>query len=230
MKHRIGNPFKFGASSFPRMQNNNRQLNSRSIMRTFFDSSRNRTIGQFASTTPNGLALPPPGCRLLVIGYGNELRGDDAAGPLVAHSIADSKYASVRVMTEPCLRPEIVVDMAEAERVLFVDASLRRRDGRIRLGSVKAAPLRPVLSCAFPPGMIVAIGELFHGKATKSWLLEIPASRFEFGYSLSDATASGIEQAIGLIHRWIVAIAQTNSKQPKRQCACHTPTLEAVRI
>ncbi len=141
-------------------------------------------------------------CRLLIIGYGNEIRGDDAAGPLVARLVESSQIQGVRTLAVPLLLPDLAHDMAAAEQVLFVDASLRCCEGRIKLGRVEHALQQPVLSCAFSPGMMAGFCELLYGHRIKAWLLEVPASEFDFSATLSNATALGIAQAIDLIRRW----------------------------
>ena len=85
-----------------------------------------------------------PRWRLLVIGYGNELLGDDAAGPLLARRIGRCRYAGTKVLVAPMLLPEMAVDMSQSDRVLFVDASVRCSKGRVRLS--------PVMKSAPPPG------------------------------------------------------------------------------
>src|ERR1043165_3956952 len=61
---------------------------------------------------------------LLVIGYGNELRGDDAAGPEVARSIAELQLPGVEVLVRPILTPELADNVAQAATVIFVDAGM----------------------------------------------------------------------------------------------------------
>ncbi len=47
---------------------------------------------------------------ILVLGYGNELRGDDGLGPLVARTVADANIPGVRVLTARQLLPEFAAD------------------------------------------------------------------------------------------------------------------------
>ena len=58
----------------------------------------------------------------LVIGYGNELRGDDAAGPCVARGVADWGRPEVDGLAVHQLTPELAPALAGAEVVVFVDA------------------------------------------------------------------------------------------------------------
>lgn len=142
---------------------------------------------------------------LLVIGYGNELRGDDAAGPLVARRIAGLQLGRIKVVATPVLVPEMAMDMSKAERVLFVDASVRCGTGRVRLSPVAGRRFRPVFSGGCSPEMLAGLCETLCGCRPKSWLLEIPAVQFDLGFSVSETTAKGVEKAAALVWRWIVA-------------------------
>ena len=59
---------------------------------------------------------------ILVIGYGNELRGDDGIGPRVAEAIAAAHHPGVRVVSCFQLVPELAADLAKARLAVFVDA------------------------------------------------------------------------------------------------------------
>ncbi len=60
----------------------------------------------------------------LVIGYGNDLRCDDGAGRAVADRIEAMALPGVEVRSVQQLAPELALDIACAETVVFVDASI----------------------------------------------------------------------------------------------------------
>ena len=150
---------------------------------------------------------PAPRCQLLVIGYGNEMRGDDAAGPMVAREIAACGFDRIQALPVPLLLPDLALDMAEADKVVFVDASLRCPGGRIRLSPVVGTSKRPTLAWPYSPAVISALFEFLHSRRSRSWLLEIPALEFEFGEHLSAPTAAAIQSAVRLICRWSHVLA-----------------------
>ena len=65
----------------------------------------------------------------LVIGYGNELRGDDAAGPRVAAAVEQWQLPGVRVLILHQLTPELADPIASSGLVIFVDAALEAEGG-----------------------------------------------------------------------------------------------------
>ena len=97
---------------------------------------------------------------LVVIGYGNELRGDDGAGPRVARAVAAHNLPGVQIITAHQLTPEMADGLAEA-RVVTSETRLARRQGfapvagtiqQIYFREGEMVPeKRPVLSI-MPPG------------------------------------------------------------------------------
>ena len=61
---------------------------------------------------------------LLVIGYGNTLRGDDGVGPRVAEAVAAMALPGVRTLGCHQLAPEHAEAISRADRVVFVDAAV----------------------------------------------------------------------------------------------------------
>src|SRR5690242_2835552 len=60
----------------------------------------------------------------VVIGYGNDIRGDDAAGPLAARAVAAWGAPGVRALAAHQLTPELAEALAAAELAIFVDAGV----------------------------------------------------------------------------------------------------------
>ena len=75
---------------------------------------------------------------VLVVGYGNELRGDDAAGPRVAAAVAALGLQNVRVRILHQLTPELSEEISRARAVVFADASV----GAVG-AEVQVVPLEP---------------------------------------------------------------------------------------
>ena len=61
---------------------------------------------------------------LLVIGYRNTLRGDDGVGPRVAESVGNLRLPGVRTLICQQLSPEHAAPIAQADKVIFVDAAV----------------------------------------------------------------------------------------------------------
>ena len=78
------------------------------------------------------------GAGVLVVGYGNPLRGDDGIGWHAARRLADDpRLAGARVLACHQLAPELAEDVSQASLVVLVDASV---DGAPGVGR---SPLHP---------------------------------------------------------------------------------------
>jgi hydrogenase maturation protease len=135
---------------------------------------------------------------LLVIGYGNTVRQDDQAGPLVAERIEARALPGVRTLVCAQLSPEHAEAVAQARAVVFVDA----------LAGPELEPgLRPVLPGESPqvtthaaePETLLALARDVFGNAPPAWLLTVPAERLGFGTDLSPRTRLGIEVAVAMV-------------------------------
>ena len=131
---------------------------------------------------------------LLVIGYGNTLRQDDQAGPVVAERIAAATLPGVRTLICAQLSPEHAEAVAIARMVVFVDA---------QVGQVREPKLRRVLpggssqvtTHAVEPRTLLALARDVYGHAPQGWLLTVPAIRLGFGTDLSPLTRRNIALA-----------------------------------
>lgn len=132
---------------------------------------------------------------LLVIGYGNTLRGDDGVGPRVAEAVEALRLPGVRTFTCQQLSPEHAELIARAGRVVFVDAAVDApREVQLR-------PLAPnessqLMAHAADPRTMLALARDVFGHAPKAWWLTIPAVNLEFGESLSPAAERGCHEAV----------------------------------
>jgi len=134
---------------------------------------------------------------LLVIGIGNPTRGDDAVGPAVAEAVTLRWPGRARVLDVHQLTPELVQSVAEAGRVVFVDADTAAT-------KVMAVKIRPVVPCApashrlDPEGLLALADQLF-AASPDAWLVSVPAMHLEFGIGLSPIAARSIEVAASWI-------------------------------
>lgn len=138
---------------------------------------------------------------LLVIGYGNRLRGDDALGPLVAEAVAAWCAPGVEVLVTHQLTPDLAETLARARGVVFVDASMD-------VATVSIRPLEPIVPSvamghAIEPGVLLGWAIQAFGHAPPAWLLRIPATTFELGAALSNGAEAGRTEAVGVIRAWI---------------------------
>jgi hydrogenase maturation protease len=130
---------------------------------------------------------------LLVIGYGNELRGDDGVGPRIARAVSSWGLPQVRALDVQQLTPELADAIGQADRVVFVDAAVGGEE--VRLSPLQGKPgLRS--GHGSNPRELLALAELLHGKQPEAWLLTVPAENIELSEKLSPSCARGLEAAL----------------------------------
>jgi hydrogenase maturation protease len=140
--------------------------------------------------------------RVLVLGWGNPGRGDDALGPrlleqLEADAASRPEWARHGFVSDFQLQPEHALDLDGAAQVLFVDASASIPEA-FRLSRVAAAPDGSFTTHALSPQALLAVREQIAGeKAPPAWLLAVRGDAFELGAPLSahaEARLSGAAQ------------------------------------
>lgn len=149
----------------------------------------------------------------LLIGIGNPLRGDDGVGARLLEELereaersgaADGLRQAV-LRTVHQLTPEWALAVAEAQRVLFVDAWANPdRD------APWIVPLLPPPPEAGLPGghgwdpvALVALAERLYGWRGEAALLRVPAFAFPHGTDLSAGLENAMPRARELLRRWL---------------------------
>jgi hydrogenase maturation protease len=137
----------------------------------------------------------PRDTRILVIGYGNELRGDDSAGAALARAIEQRQFPGVEVRIVQQLTPDLSESISAVEAVVFIDAAVNA-PVQVRIGQVAPAPLRPGIGHAGRPEELLACAQALFGKSPAAWWIQLPAFALGFGTSLSVAAETGVREGI----------------------------------
>ncbi len=134
---------------------------------------------------------------LLLIGIGNELRGDDGAGRVVASRVLDLELPGVRVLSVHQLLPELVEDLAGHPRAVFVDADPQADS--LRVGVVVPAVARTRITHHCTPEGLLGLAKTAGMRVPSAVTIGVPARDLGFGTTLSVPAAAGVEAAIQLI-------------------------------
>lgn len=135
------------------------------------------------------------GADLLVIGYGNELRGDDGVGPKVAASVTAWNLDRVRAIACPLLTPELADLISQTRIVVFVDAAVDAPN-EVRLRKLEPSESSQIIAHAADPRTMLALARDVFGCVPQAWWLTIPASKLDFGQQLSPETQRGFAEAM----------------------------------
>ena len=139
----------------------------------------------------------PPAVGLL-IGWGNELLGDDAAGRRVAQAVEAEGVPGVDVIDIHQLTPEVALHLTRADRAVFVDACPEVKDGAIlveRIYPSEGAKHPGVGHTGRPEDLLAMTAELY-GAQPEAWLIAVPARSFEASEPLSECAETGVRDAV----------------------------------
>ncbi len=143
---------------------------------------------------------------LLIFGYGNPSRGDDALGPLLLARLEPLLDEALRraaggieLLTDFQLQVEHALDLAGRRRVLFVDAHQQCEV------PFSLRPLQPAAESCFsthalsPVAVLKVYQQIYPSDPPPSFLLGIRGERFELGEPLSAAASRHLDAAVALV-------------------------------
>ena len=144
---------------------------------------------------------------LLVFGWGNPSRGDDALGPMFVEQLCrmagDGCEGRVEFLDDFQLQVEHALDLAGRERVLFVDAS------RHCAAPFEATVLRAARDASFtthamsPESVLQVFRDLHHAEPPPCTLLAIRGMHFELGEPAGPSALAHLALALEWGRRWV---------------------------
>lgn len=152
---------------------------------------------------------------LLVIGYGNSLRGDDSVGPRVAQSIENLKLPGVRTLCCTLLTPELAATLSRARKVVFVDATVEEKS-ETELRKLTPAESSQVFAHSAEPTTLLAMARDLFGHAPEAWCLPIPVQNMDVGEELSALAKDGMGAALQTIQELARGDEKRNPKGEHR--------------
>lgn len=150
---------------------------------------------------------------ILVMGWGNRSRGDDAIGPLLVDALAQHvqthwpDVAIVECIDEYQLQMEHAFDLRGRQAVLFIDASVQA-GAPFETSAVTAGDAPPAgthsLSHALSPQTLLGIAQnVLRVPLPPCTLLAIQASAFGLGDGLSPSAQANLKEAQGWAQQWL---------------------------
>lgn len=139
--------------------------------------------------------------KLLLFGYGNLGRGDDALGPSLVAQIARSKFSHIECQDDMQLQIEHVTDLIGCDQVLFIDADLSCSEP-FSFSQVLAKKDDSYTTHAMTPSTLLHVYQKVYGNtAPPAFLLRIRGYSFRLGDALSSKASANLESAVRLVNR-----------------------------
>jgi hydrogenase maturation protease len=152
--------------------------------------------------------------KLLLFGYGNPGRGDDALGPELIGCIAQLNFAGVECQNDMQLQVEHVTDLAACDQVLFIDADMSCTEP-CDFSEISAEKDGSYTSHAMSPtALLYAYRQVYGKDAPPAFLLRIRGYDFALGDPLTEQAAANLDAATRLVHE----LCMDASLQRWRRC------------
>ena len=162
---------------------------------------------------------------ILIFGYGNLSRGDDALGPLLLEHIeSHCDLSTIELLTDFQLQIEHALDLEHRSLVLFVDASVACINS-FDFSQLSAAKDKSYTTHAMSPAAVLAVYVSIKKQTPPpSFLLCIKAESMELGEALSSAAENNLQQAClfikpllqqPTINHWLQQTEATNLKSER---------------
>jgi hydrogenase maturation protease len=154
----------------------------------------------------------------LLIGWGNELRGDDAAGRLTARHVALWHTPDIEVMDIHQLTPELSYWIANSAHVIFVDAYPSLEPSTLRLSPILPGSDTSVSSLHHvTPSFLVTMAHALYGQCPPALQIGIPALRMDICAEVSSFAQASVIEALDVIREaWALDTCRVSDDKNRR--------------
>jgi hydrogenase maturation protease len=143
--------------------------------------------------------------RVLVIGIGNTLRGDDGFAWHVADELVPQENENLRVLKVHQLTPELAEAVSEVDLAIFVDAGAHGAPGTLTCEPVSVSEADLRFSHDVTPATLIQMAKTLYGKQPQAFLICVAGKVFEHGETLSPEMAGAVPNAFAKVRELIGA-------------------------
>ena len=152
--------------------------------------------------------MKPTKARCLLLACGNTLRGDDGIGPWLC-AWAEERFRGdnrIAAISRQQWTPELALDIAAAETVLFIDCSAASAPGSVSLQAVRPAASTQALGTHHvgAPELLDLARALYDSLPRAALLLTVGADSMELGEEFSPAVKDAIPEACRVLEKAVL--------------------------
>ena len=146
---------------------------------------------------------------ITVFAWGNESRGDDAIGTILAGKIIGLDNPAINVVEDHQLNIEHVMDFADRVPALFIDASVEISAG-YKLEKLEPFGDASISTHSISPAALLDLYQQTFGKPPPdAYLLHVCGSNFTLGEGISPVTRESVDQAWAFLDDLFAAPAKS---------------------
>lgn len=152
--------------------------------------------------------------KILVVGYGNPMRGDDGLGPAAVGLLERRMHEEgVRFLVRHQLGIELAADLSEADLAIFIDAHVGDVAGTIKEEMVVPDVSVPgSFSHHLRPGILIGMIEALYNRHPETVIYSISAGSFDHGKGLSPAVEAAMPALADCVLARIAAFRAKDKK------------------
>jgi hydrogenase maturation protease len=137
--------------------------------------------------------------KILVIGYGNTLRGDDAAGQRVAQVVSSWNTPGLTSMAVHQLTADLAEPLSKVDLVIFLDAKVARDEDPVDVKLLEPSISAGSVGHTSDPRSLLALASAVFGRSPLAWLVSVPAVDFAVREGLSPTASRGTADALSQV-------------------------------
>ena len=140
--------------------------------------------------------------RILIVGYGNPLRGDDGLGWHAADRLRDQiADPEIEILAVHQLTPELAEPLSRAGLAIFIDAAAEGEPGVVQRRLLEPDSGAAAFTHHATPSALLAAAQALYGRAPEAELFSVPVESLELGDRLTPVVERALERLVAEILR-----------------------------
>jgi len=141
---------------------------------------------------------------ILLFGYGNPGRGDDALGPLLVEAIEQEDFPQVECLTDMQLQVEHVTDLEHRKLIIFVDADMSCEAPYAYSQLMEKRDDSYTSHAMSPAALLYAYRQVYGIDAPPAFMLRIRGYDFELGSPLSKRATRNLHDTVASVQQSVI--------------------------
>jgi hydrogenase maturation protease len=139
--------------------------------------------------------------RVLIIGYGNTMRGDDGVGWFAARALsATGDMFNMKSIVCQQLTPELAKDISESECTIFIDASIGECPGAVLIHTLSydCILLQSMSHDINPEALLLLSFELYASRPV-AYMITVEGESFDYEEKLSPRVKEALPRVLNYV-------------------------------
>ncbi len=136
--------------------------------------------------------------KILIIGYGNTLRGDDGVGYKIAETIKQWHYENITSLPVHQLTPDLAENLSQVDTVIFIDAVPLTdiKKAKLEIKTISINNKSNNLAHHNNPEQLLSLTQAIYQKVPKAYWILVPGFNFNFSEELSPITQKYVNSTL----------------------------------